>query len=288
MLKQKGQCQNLPPSVRSLVATLASPLPLVSQRFPLMASRLAALPCALCVFVLPTPSVNLTARSEGFVSASAQQDRMMKTLVFAVQPVLVAEAQCRALRSVQFPLRLGLHSNAFSNRTDILLCAVPNPHSHCSKALHQALPRSWSSSPHVHVQMGPWSCFVTIVAFKFSAPPLRKSSHFLQLTDHESFFRWHVVQRCRFLDSILCENDVLVCHWHIAKPDTTAPSLIQIACWHGCVLVHHSFSEWQHLDRSCFPKNHAQMQFSHRFSLKISSGTMLWSNQPRYQDAVAW
>ena len=216
-----------------------------------MASRLAALPCALCVLVLPAPSVNPTGRSEGFVSASAQQDQMMKTLAPAVPPVLVAEARCRAVRSVRLPLRLDLHSLSrepmpFPIALNMLLCAIPNRRSHCSQALHQALPRPWS-------------------VLRPAVP--RKSSHLLQLTDHESLFRWHAVQRSCFLDSMLRENDVFVCHWRLANPDSMAPSLIQIACRHGRVLVHHSFSEWQHLARVRFPKKRAQTQFSRRFSL---------------------
>ena len=68
---------------------MASPLPLVFQRFHLLASRLAALLCVLCDLVLPTPSANLSAHSEGFVLASARQDLMMKTLAPAVPTVLI-------------------------------------------------------------------------------------------------------------------------------------------------------------------------------------------------------
>ena len=75
-----------------------------------MASRLAALLVALCVLVLRTLLVNPTTRSEGFVSALAQQDRMTKTLAPAVPPVQVAEAQWQAQRSVRLPLRLNLRS----------------------------------------------------------------------------------------------------------------------------------------------------------------------------------
>ena len=79
----------------------------------------------------------------------------------------------------------------------------------------------------------------------------------------------------RLLDPIFRENDVFVCHWRLANPDSMAPSLIQIACWHGCVLVHHSFSEWQHLARVRFPKNTHKRSSPVFFSLEISSGTML-------------
>ena len=115
---------------------------------------------------------------------------------------------------------------------------------------------------------GPWSCCVTIVAFRLVIP--KKSSHFLHLTDHESFFRWDAVQRSRFLDPIFRENDVF-----IGALPTQAPSLIQIACWHGCVLVHQSFSECGNTWLVYAFQKHAQTQFSRRFLLEISSSTML-------------
>ena len=73
----------------SAVGTIIGGGSLVFQRLHLLASRLAALLCVLCVLVVPNPSVNPSARSESFVLASARQDRMMKTLAPAVLPVLV-------------------------------------------------------------------------------------------------------------------------------------------------------------------------------------------------------
>ena len=102
-----------------------------------------------------------------------------------------------------------------------------------------------------------------------------QSSHFLQLADHEALLKRHAVQRSRFQDSILRENDVFVCHWRLSNPDSMTPSPIWIACWHGC--VDHSFSEWQHQARVRFPKNTHNRQ-----------APCCVSNQPRYQHAVIW
>ena len=137
--------------------TLASPLPLVQQRFHLLASRLAALRCVLCVLVVPSPSVNPSARSESFVLASAQQDRMMKTLAPAVPRVLILGTRWQAQLSVQVAFRQDLLSRRpmpFPIALDRLLCVIPNRHSHCSQALHHASLRSKSSCTHVDVQMG--------------------------------------------------------------------------------------------------------------------------------------
>ena len=154
LLQQKGRwCLSLPPSARSLVVTLALPFPLVSERFHLIASRLAALPYALCVLVLPSPSVNPTARSEGFVSASAQQDRTMKTLTPAAPEVLAAEAQ--AIGPTPAPTGCALAffvSQCLFKTHSTSFCAVPGRHSHCSQALLQTLPRPWSSSTPVDVR----------------------------------------------------------------------------------------------------------------------------------------
>ena len=74
---------------------------------------------------------------------------------------------------------------------------------------------------------------------------LISSSRILQLIDQELLLGCHAVQRFRFLNPILCQNDTLVSHWSLANPDSMAPPLIQIVCCHGSVLVRHSFSDWQ-------------------------------------------
>ena len=73
----------------------------------------------------------------------------------------------------------------------------------------------------------------------------RKLSSFLQLTDQELLLGCDAVQGFPFMNPIFCRNGALVSHWSLANSDSMVPSLIQIACWHGSVLVHHSFSEWQ-------------------------------------------
>ena len=182
MLKHNGQrLPNLPQSARSLVATLASPLPLVFQRFHLMVRlawpRSLALSAFLCPQLHRRPP---TARSEGFVSASAQQDRMMKTLAPDVPPVLVAEAQCRALRSVQLPLRLDLHSLSsasqclFQSHWTGLLCG-PKATQPLQPGVAPCLATTLVVKYTRRCPEGPWSCCVTIVAFKFSALPFQES-----------------------------------------------------------------------------------------------------------------
>ena len=88
VLTGRSRCRErtIPTSPRSFLVTLPLLLPLVSRRFHSVTFRLAALPCALCVPVFPSPLANLAARSEGFGPASAEQDPMMKTLAPAVPP----------------------------------------------------------------------------------------------------------------------------------------------------------------------------------------------------------
>ena len=145
-------------------------------------------------------------------------------------------------------------ANAFSNRTRH--ASVWSQTDTATAARRCTMPR-YNSCRQVHTSMSRWALVLLrhnrrFQVFRPAIP--RKSSHFLYLTDHESFFPWHAVQRSRFLDPIFRENNVFVCHWRLANPDSMAPSLIQIACWHGCVLVHYSFSEWQHLARVRFTK----------------------------------
>ena len=70
-------------------------------------------------------------------------------------------------------------------------------------------------------------------------------------------------------------------HWRLANPDSMTQSLIQIACWHGCVFVHHSFSEWQHLARVRFPKNTHERSSPFVFHLKSRQAPCCMTNQPR-------
>ena len=130
-----------------------------------MASRLAVLPCALCVLVLQTPSVNPTARSEGFVPASAQQDRMMKTVAPAVPQVLAAEAQWQAQRSVRTCTR-SLVSQCLFQSQSTRFCVQ-------SRTDTATAARRWTMSfhdlTHVDVQMGLGP--VTSQSLLSSSPP---------------------------------------------------------------------------------------------------------------------
>ena len=134
----------------------------------------------------------------------------------------------------------------------------------------------YDPSCRVHTSMSRWALVLLRHNRRFQvyrpAVP-RKSSHF-QLTDHESFFRWHAVQRSRFLDSVFRENDVRLSlapcqsrfYGTISDPDcllarmcTCTSLFLRMTTLGSCTL---------------FPK-HAQTQFSRRFSLAISSGTIL-------------
>ena len=123
---------------------------------------------------------------------------------------------------------------------------------------------------------GPWACCVNIVAFRVP--------HLLQLADHESLFkaRGAVIslsglrspsERCARLS------------WALCPPRT--PSLIQIARWHGCVLVHQSFSKWQHLARVGLPQRDAKCSSAIVFHLGPRQAPCCVAKQPSYQDAVA-
>ena len=145
-------------------------------------------------------------------------------------------------------------ANAFSNRTRHASVCGPKP----TQALHPGVAPCLATTRVVEYTRrcpdGPWSCCVTIVAFKFSALPFQGSPRTFNspITNLSSGGT-----RCNDLAfwTPFSVRMMFVCHWRLANPDSMAPSLIQIACWHGCVLVHHSFSEWQHLARVRFSQN---------------------------------
>ena len=233
--------------------TLASPSPLVFQRFHLLAFRLAALLCAICILVLPTPSVDPSARSEGLVLASAQQDRMMKTLAPAVPPSAVAGSGGRS--NWRFDRICSLVGQClFSNRTRHASVCGPNT----TQPLQPDVAPCLATTPVVKYTRRcpgrPWSCCVTIVAFKFSALPFQGSPRTFfnsLITNLSSVARGATIS----LSGLhFRENDVFACHWCLANPDFMAPSLIQIACWHGCCTCTSLFLEWQHLALVRFPK----------------------------------
>ena len=183
----------------------------------------------------------------------------MKTLAPAVPLMLILGTRWQAQLSVQLAFRQDLLSRR-PIALDRLLCVVPNRLSHCSQALHHALLRPKSSIKYTRrCPDGPWSCCVTIVAFKFSALP----------------FRWHAMQRSRFLDPIFRENGVFVCHWRLANPDSMGPisdpdGLLARMC--TCTSL---FLRMAIFGSCTLSQKHAQTQFSRRFSLEISSSTML-------------
>ena len=151
----------------------------------------------------------------------------------------------------------------------------------CSKPRHDL-------GRQVHTSISRWAS--VLLRHKVSALPFQGSRRtFFNSLITNLFFWWHAVQRSRFLDSTHRENNVLVCHWRFANPDTTTPSLIQSACRHGRVHVHHShsFSQWQHLARVCFPHNTHKCSSPVVFHLEPRQAPRCVTNQPRYQDAVA-
>ena len=121
---------------------------------------------------------------------------------------------------------------------------------------------------------GSWSWCVSIADFKFSATSFQGNSRAFSNSLIKNFSLG--VRRCNdfaLLDSILCQNDTLVSHWSLANPDSMAPSLIQIVCWHGSVLVHHSFLRMA--TDTCKPfQKHAKVRFSRRSSTETSSSSM--------------
>ena len=140
----------------------------------------------------------------------------------------------------------------------------------------------WVSGGTVHTSMSRWTLVQLrhnrrFQIFRLAIP--RKSSHFLDLTDHESFFWWHAVQRSRFLDSIFRENDVRLSlvpcqpgfHGTISDPDC----LLARMC--TCTSL---FIRLATLGSCTFSQKHARTQLSRRFSLEISSGTMLRVQSP--------
>ena len=143
----------------------------------------------------------------------------------------------------------------------------------------------------VHTSMSRWALVLLRHnrCFQVLRPAVpRNSSHFLQLTDHESLFKWHAVQRSRFLDTTFRVNDVFVCHWRLANPDSMAPSLIQICLLARMCTCTALFLRMGILGSCTLSQKHAQTQFSRRFSLESSSGTMLRVESTTLQDAVAW
>ena len=115
----------------------------------------------------------------------------------------------------------------------------------------------------------------------------RRFSNYLQITNQELFLGWRAAQRFRFLNSIFWRNDTHVSLWSLANPDSMAPSLIQIDCWHGSVLVHHSFSEWQ-LTRVSLSRNTRKCGSPVVLHLKLRQDPHSVTNRPGQRNAVIW
>ena len=134
-------------------------------------------------------------------------------------------------------------ANAFSHRTRHASVCGPKPTQPLQPGVAPCLATTVVVKYTRRCPDGPWSCCVTIVAFKFSALPFQGSPR--------TFFNSLITNlssggtRCNdlaFWTPFSVRINVCVCHWRLANPDSMAPSLIQIACWHGRVRVHHSFS----------------------------------------------
>ena len=138
-----------------------------------MASRLAALPCALCVLVLPSSSANPSVRSEGFVSASAQQDQMMTTLAPAAPPTPAPTGFALAFFVSQCLFQSHTTFFCVRSQTDTATAAR-----RCTKPCHDL-------GREVHTSMSRWSLVLLRHnrCFQVLRPAVpRKASHFLQLT----------------------------------------------------------------------------------------------------------
>ena len=143
---------------------LILPSPPVSWTFHLIMSHSVALSFALCVPVLPFPSMNPSPRSECFVSvlASAQLDWKMVMMM-----VPAAHHHCWLLEhTVIFCNRSNSCSDRSSNSRflsrqpmffaiapDMLPCEISIRHSRCIQVLLQSSSRSRSSDAYADVQM---------------------------------------------------------------------------------------------------------------------------------------
>ena len=202
----------------------------------------------------------------------------MKTLAPAVPRVLILGTRWQAQLSVQVAFRQDLLSRRpmpFPIALDRLLCVVPNRHSHCSQALHHALLRPKSSSTHVDVQMGLGPVASQSVAFKLSALPFQGSPR--------TFFNSLITNlssggtRCNdlafwtpFSVRMMCSSVIGALPTQIPWPISDPDCLLARMC--TCTSL---FLRMAILGSCTLSQKHAQTQFSRRFSLEISSSTML-------------
>ena len=93
----------------------------------------------------------------------------------AVPPVLVPGTQWQAQWSVRLPLRLDLHSLSRHHRTRQASVCGPTPTQPLQPDVVPCLTTTLVVKYTCRCPSGPWSCCVTIVAFKFSALPFQGS-----------------------------------------------------------------------------------------------------------------
>ena len=162
---------------------------------------------------------------------------------------------------VQLWLRLDLHS--FFRQPNSACFRVWSQTDTATAAGRCTMPR-YDLSRQVHTSMSTWALVLLrhnrcCQGLRPAVP--RKSSHFLQLTDHESLFRWHAVLRSRFLDSRL---SVALCqprfHGTISDPDC----LLARMC--TCTSL---FLRMATLGLCTLSQKHAQIQFSRIFTWNL-------------------
>ena len=105
-----------------------------------------------------------------------------------------------------------------------------------------------------------------------------KSPHLLQLADHESLIKWRTPLSVRLICSPV--KGAL-------PPESVTPSLIQIAGWHGCVLVHHPFFKIGNTWPVGLPKDTHKCSSAVVFDLEPRQAPRCVTNQAGYQDTVA-
>ena len=184
------------------------------------------------------------------------------------------------------PIALTLSSaNAFSNRTRHPSVCGPKPTPPLQPSDAPSLATTLVVKYTRRCPEGPWSCCVTIVAFKFSALPFQRNPRTFSnslITNSSS-----CGTRCNDLAFWTPLSVKMMCSSVVWRLGTMAPYVIQIACRHGRVLAHHSLSKWQHLARVCFPKKTRKCSSSVVVHLEPRHAPRCVANQPRYQDAVA-
>ena len=162
---------------------------------------------------------------------------MEMVTVPAASPLLTVGAPRSFLQLIQLLLRPLSNSRSLSHQL-MFFAIAPDMLSCVSRSSTAAASRCCSNPHHdlgrqTRPPMSRWTLVLTRLNCRFQilchVVP-KKFSSFLQLTDQELLLGCHAVQRFRFLDPVLCQNDTLVSHWSLANPDSMVPSLIQTVC----------------------------------------------------------